>query len=191
MPAKRTSKKKTSRKTKPGNPAISAFVKAVRGGVGTLLSTFGFIEEKTRVDKTSASCLFGKGAAYVDVTINLHPLDSPHFCNVVLGNGARTWPESDWNGVALWRLARERANASMSEYRLDSFPDVPTLVVRMRNDLEHVANDFLRGDLELFARVRAEVNRQREPYKVHRRSADGTLMTEVDHASVALKALFS
>src|SRR5947208_11060395 len=105
--------------------------------------------------------------------MSLHPLDYPHSCNVHLGDGLREWPERDWNGVPLWSLGKAYPTViPVSKYQIGAFADIPALVARMRKDLERVGCDFLRGDLQVFKRVRAEVNRGREPYKMHRPNGD-------------------
>ena len=57
--------------------------------------------------------------------------------------------EVDWNGVALWRLARAHlgAPAAISEYLIAPDADMAAWVEQMREDLEIYAAGFLRGDL--------------------------------------------
>jgi hypothetical protein len=180
------------RRSKPAEDLASAFVQAVESTIGPMLFAFGFTKEKSRKDRTSASCLYGKLTAYVEITMRLHPLDYPQSCNVTLGDGLREWPEIDWNGVALWRLGQAlRAATPVSNYQIAAFSDIRALVAHMRKDLERVGSEFLRGELELFKRVRAEVNRAREPYKIHRPNGDGTYRTDGDPESIALKTRFS
>jgi hypothetical protein len=184
--------RKHTRSAKPVEDLASTFVEAVQATIGPMLSTFGFTKEKSQKDGTAASCLYGKMAAYVELTISLHPLDYPQSCNVVLGDGLREWPEKDWNGVALWRLGNALPAAiPVSNYQIDAFSDIPALVAHMRQDLERVGGEFLRGELEVFKRVRAEVNRAREPYKIHHPNGDGTYHTEGDPECIALKSRFS
>ena len=180
------------RSRKPAQNLTAIFVEAVEATIGPLLTAYGFAKEKTRRDKTSASCLYGKGTAYVELTLGLHPLDYPQSGDVRLGDGLRKWPDQDWNGVALCCLGKAYPTvAPVSNYRIAAFSTLPALVARMRKDLERVGHEFLRGDLEVFKRVRGEVNRGREPYKMHRPNGDGTYNTEADAESIALKARFS
>jgi hypothetical protein len=181
-------KKRAARK---GSSPTKAFVDAVQGAVGTMLASFGFVRAERSFDGTLASCVYGKGTAYIEFTMNIHPLDRPDSCEVILGDGQREWPERDWNAIRLRLLGGRLAHPPVSDYLLDSFPDIHALVARMQADLERVGDEFLRGDLDAFKRVRAEVNRKREPYKIHRPLGDGTYRTEVDPRSLALKNRFS
>ena len=77
------------------------------------------------------------------------------------------------------------------EYPLEGEESVLELVGRMRMDLESYGLGFLRGDVSTFRRVRAEINRTRAPYTIHKPNGDGTYTTEVEPVSAELKARFS
>lgn len=172
-------------------PEIAAFVAAAREVIAPWLATFGFSQAEREVDRSTARVTFANGARYVQLSASCDPRDSPSHCNVVLGEGALAWPEVDWNGVALWRLAPVRSRAKASEYPLCARPAVRSVVARMRADLRRYALGFLKGNLAAFKRARSNVNRTREPYKIHRPNEDGTYRTEADPASAALKARFT
>src|SRR5262245_16897039 len=184
---------KWTRKKRRGNPTVSAFVQLVERRVAPALATFGFKHEDSDIAELCATCFYGNGTRYVKLSVNVDPRDAPSYCNAVLGDGERTMPESDWNSAALWRLANAHPTnpADLSEYPLDDFADIRELVERMRADLEVHARDFLSGDLHLFQMLRAGVNQQREPYKIHSPVGDGTYKTEIDPVSAALKVRFS
>lgn len=180
------------RSTKPQERLTATFAREVAAILGPIFTAYGFTKEKLRKDNTSASCLYGKGTAYIELTLSLHPLDYPQSGHVVLGDGLRDWPEKDWNAVALSQLAQALPVLTpVSDYRLDAFSDVSALVAQMRKDLELVGADFLRGDVRVFKRVRADVNRGRDPYKIHHPNGDGTYQTEGDPESAALQKRFS
>jgi hypothetical protein len=172
-------------------PEIAAFVAAARELIAPWLSTFGFSPAEREVHRSTASVTFANGARYVQLSASCDPREPPSHCNVVLGEGALAWPEVDWNGVALWRLAPVRGRAKASEYPLRARPAVRSVVARMRADLRRYALGFLKGNVAAFKRARSKVNRAREPYKIHSPNGDGTYRTEVDPASAALKARFS
>jgi hypothetical protein len=172
---------------------VSAFVESIARTITPALAALGFTQEQAKVEDLSAEYCYGNGTRYVKVSANADPRDSPGYLNVVLGDGHRSWPEADWNGVALWRLARAHpdAPAKTSEYLLAPDADIAALVEQMRKDVETYAADFLRGDLSFFQKVRAQVNQEREPYKIHKPVGDGTYTTEVDPKSADLKSRFS
>ena len=169
----------------------SVFARRCRDVIAPWLEGFGFSQAEKKVDRWTATCCFVNGQRYVRATANCDPREPPGYCNIVLGEGELSWPEVDWNGVALWRLARALGDSTASEYPLDSAKEIPAIVERMRVDLERHALDFLRGDLSAFTQVRAETNRAREPYTIHEPTGDGTYRTRVDPTSAALKARFS
>jgi hypothetical protein len=53
--------------------------------------------------------------------------------------------------------------------------------------LEKYGFDFLKGNLDIFKNVRAEINKQREPYKILTPQADGSYKTTFDKTSEELK----
>jgi hypothetical protein len=164
---------------------VRLFVDAVDRSIVPALAEFDFtLEGSSQTKRLFAACVFGCGSRYVKLTINLHPRDLPNYCNVQLGEGQRTWPENDWNGVALWALARTHPAGSpeATEYVLTSSVDVRHIVDCMRSDILTYAADFLRGDLTAFRAARASVNRDRPPYFI-----DG----RIDPESDALKERFS
>jgi len=171
--------------------AIAAFVSSVQRLIAPWLAGFGFSQKAEEVDRWTASVSFINGTRYVRLSANSDPRDPPSYCNVVLGEGDLGWPEVDWNGIALWRLATDQGDSGAAEYALEAESAVPELVERMRADIERYGLGFLRGDVSGFRRVRAETNRTRGPYLIHKPNGDGTYRTEVDPESAELKARFS
>ena len=173
------------------DPRISTFVACVRQLITPWLATFGFSREKSELERWLAAVPFTNGARYVRFSASSDPRDGISSSEVVLGEGKRSWPEVDWNGVALRRLAKAQGASDVSEYPLEEEALMSELVERQRADLDRYAAGFLRGDLAVFQRVRAENNRAREPYAIHTCHRDGTFTTEIDAASAELKARFS
>jgi hypothetical protein len=173
---------------------IVTFLAGTRDLIAPWLAGFGFSQAHREVGRWTATVSFTNGRRYVRLSASCDPRDAPSYCNVILGEGDLKWPEVDWNGVALWRLARDQGDSEASEYPLEAGAAedaVPDLVERMRADLERYAMGFLRGDVSTFHRVRAETNRTREPYRIHTPNGDGRYKTEVDSDSAELKARFS
>lgn len=163
---------------------VRLFLKEVERQIAPALAEFGFTLEQSQTERSAAVCIFGCGSRYVKLMINLYLSASPNYCNVVLGDGKRAWPECDWNAVALWALARTHPAGSpeATEYFLASSTGLHDIVDRMRTDILTYADSFLRGDLTAFRAARACVNRERAPYFI-----DG----RIDPESDALKARFS
>ena len=170
---------------------IRGFVRNVQDLIVPWLAGFGFSQGETEVDRWAARVSFTNAERYVYLSASSDPRDPPSHCNVVIGEGTLEWPEVDWNGVALWRVARDQGDRSASWYPFEAGVAGADVVGRMRADLERHALAFLHGDVSSFRRVRAEMNRGREPYTIHKPNGDGTYRTEVDSESVALKARFS
>lgn len=170
---------------------VAAFVVSTRRLIAPWLAGFGFSQGEKEADRWTASVYFVNGSRYAQVSVNSDPRDPPSCCNVVLGEGGLKWPEVDWNGISLRQLATDQGDPGAAEYALEAGTVVPDLVERMRADLERYGLEFLRGDLSTFRRVRAETNRSRTPYLIHKPNGDGTYSTEVDPVSAELKARFS
>lgn len=82
--------------------AVQGFVDLVAARLAPALADFGFVAEPPEeVDPHIATCAFRNGSRYVEAVVHLHPRDMLHYCNVVLGEGERAWPETDWNTLAL------------------------------------------------------------------------------------------
>ena len=172
-------------------PEVAAFVAGSESLIAPWLAGFGFSQGEHEVSRYAASLAFVNDARYVRLSVNVEPRDPPRYCSVALGEGSLQWPEVDWNGIALWRLARDQGESELSEYPLEAEAAVLDLVERMRTDLERYGLRFLQGDVSAFRRVRAETNRTRAPYRIHRPIDDGGYASEVDPKSAELKARFS
>lgn len=170
---------------------VATFVTGSENLIAPWLADFGFFPGAREVSRYGASLAFINDVRYVRLYVNVEPRDPPRYCSVVLGEGSLEWPEVDWNGVALWRLARDQGESEFSEYPLETEAAVPDLVERMREDLERYGLRFLQGDVAAFRRVRAETNRARAPYRIYRPIDDGSYASEVDPKSAELKARFS
>ena len=104
---------------------IATFVAETRDLIAPWLGGFGFSQEERDVGRWAATFSFTNGTRYVRLSASCDPRDAPSCCNVVLGEGALTWPEVDWNGVALWRFARDQGDSEASEYPFEAGAAVP------------------------------------------------------------------
>jgi hypothetical protein len=132
--------------------------------------------------------VFANAPRYVRVSLSLDPRDMPFDLQVVLGEGQTSWPESDWNGVALWRLAKvpqaRLAAITSPDVLAAEFARLPTL-------LRAYAGDFLGGNLQPFRAERAAQSRDRQPYQIWSPDATGRYTARAEPESAALKERFS
>lgn len=153
-----------------------------------LMHQHGFKLSIKNVEQYFCSIIYVKGDNYVKIFANIHWHDYPYYYNVILGNGKTVWPDNEWNSVAIWQLKKHIDTASDANvYSLLKFDGIVHSLNNAKNELEKYGADFLKGDLDLFKKVRAEVNRQREPYKIHTPQGDGSYKTIYDKTSEELK----
>ena len=96
---------------------IASFVAGTRDLIAPWLAGFGFSQGEREVGRWTATVSFTNGTRYVRLSANCDPRDAPSYSNVVLGEGDLKGPEVDWNGVALWRLARDQGDSEASDTR--------------------------------------------------------------------------
>jgi hypothetical protein len=162
---------------------------------GPLLRPHGFRPAEQEVAPCYSRRVYADNARYIAVTANLDPRDAPFHCVVAVGEGERQMPESDWNAVALWRLVQDQTPGDtppgQEPYGITTVEDLVSVVGRMAADLAQYADDFLRGDLARFRRIRAEQTRGREPYTIWAPDEAGNYVSRPEPQSAALKARFS
>ncbi|HEX5323531.1 MAG TPA: hypothetical protein VFW40_07075, partial [Capsulimonadaceae bacterium] len=139
--------------------------------------------------------VYQKGELYVRVSVSFDPRDAPFGVIVYLDEGGINWPDWDWNSVALWRLIKlkfpNRHVAGKEPYPVDSPSNINDVLPRICSDLEQFAQDFLTGELAIFKKARAEQNRGRRPYLIHRPGPDGRYITEIEPESQKLLERYS
>lgn len=164
------------------------FARLADEAVGDLLAEHEF-EPTSKEDLGGAySRTYRSGERYICVTASTQWRDEGPHCQAHLGEGPDTWPEKDWNAVALWRLIGEPRHYPISGVEKD---DIAEALRSFRDDLERHASDFLRGEVERFRDVLVAQNEDREPYRIHRPGKDGTYTASVDPESAELKARYS
>jgi hypothetical protein len=144
------------------------------------------------VKEHTSERVYIKNKQYVVIHANMNPQDIPNYWNIVLGEGSREFPETDWNKVVLWRFMRTLGQKDAGEYLISNL-DVNKLneqVRSARNDLQNYGNTFLEGDLDLFYKVRSLMNKEREPYKIYTPDKGGNYQVSNDSVSEKLKKEF-
>jgi hypothetical protein len=175
------------------HPTVATFARAVDRLIAPLMTERGFVVEARDIGSLSGSVRYGKGERYIVVTIGVGPHDWPGYCGAKFGEGARNWPECDWNSVALSLLAPRRPRLSKG-MNVPPTPvlarNVPRLVAEVRDQLLILGAGFLRGNMTRFRRVRAATNKKREPYRILTPTDGGSYRTEWDSKSDSLRKRF-
>jgi len=156
------------------------------------LQSIGF--EPTIKDRDKVGCrhIYRRDNQYTEIVANIHPHDRPAYYNIILGEGEDTFPESDWNSVALWRFKNEiDANENAAEYLFEGIKDLSVNLGMALEELKKYGDSFLHSDLKLFHKIRSKVNHSREPYKIYKPGKGGTLAVYSEPESVKLKKKFS
>jgi hypothetical protein len=139
-----------------------------------------------------ASRLYRLNERYIKVSATTHWRDAPACCEVHLGEGSETWPESDWNAIALWQLGCESTPPPRTDpFRLRDVADLPRVLRRVCAALLRDGKDFLAGDLRRFRKARAASAARRQPYMIGEIGRDGRYVAHAEPESAALRARFA
>jgi hypothetical protein len=175
-----------------------AFRTAISENFKSYLETLGFKRTKNEADEDGFSIIYRNGESYVHSGGTLHPHDHPFYFWLTFGRGSDQMPECDWNSTALWRMIQPVSSEDHEEHAtLYDIPDgiTPAQIeekIRIIKRLcEQYGDGFLSGDLSLFKKVRAAMNKDREPYKVYSPNSDGTYSMDYDAESSKLKDKYS
>ncbi|HEX6889592.1 MAG TPA: hypothetical protein VF141_02830, partial [Chryseolinea sp.] len=102
--------------------------------------------------------------------------------------------DTDWNSVALWKIKKSiAARGKAKEYSLEQMDNdkLAQSLIYARNELLNYGQKFLKGDIELFDKVRREQNKDRQPYKIYTSNENGGRETIMDEESKRLKEKYS
>lgn len=152
----------------------------------------GFKRESKRTDAYSCNIFYGKEDRYVMIRANIHPRDHPPHFNIILGEGSRKFPESDWNSVALWRVKNliEKSDRG-AEYGLEEPNAIEDVLAEALSDLLKFGESFLSGELKTFRQARSTQNKNRLPYQVYSPEKDGKYTVRDDPSNAKLKDEYS
>jgi hypothetical protein len=148
---------------------------------------------KTEAEEYFTTLIFRKGTRYIKVTASTFPTDYPYSYNIILGEGdSETFPECDWNSIALWRLVKRIDPASdVKEYAFPFGDQVSGSLEQAKDDLAKYGDTFLNGDLALFIEARKFQNQDRESYRVSHVDESGNRQVSHDEVSAELKKRYS
>jgi len=190
-------KKKKQNKTemtkieKPSKEQI-LFTENVLEILGPAIEKFGFIRHRTETKEYSSVIIWRRNNQYVKVDSTTYPTDYPFYYSLVFGVGdSENFFEYDWNGASLTLFKNKIEQTNIYT------PDFPTndkmkeSITQTLFDLEKYGQTFLNNDLTLFYEIRSNLNKNREPYKIHTPDKNGKYKTTYDQTSVEQKRKYS
>lgn len=171
---------------------LKIFSRTVENLFDKTLDEFGFKLKRKKTEKLFCERIYINGDRYVKVSASIHPMDSPSYYNIALGQGSIEWPDCDWNAVALWRMKKDiDSKQKAKEYSLEKIDGLEFSLNHAKSELLNFGKSFLIGDLGQFEKVRQEQNKDREPYKIYQGTKDGGRETIIDEKSEALKKKYT
>jgi len=180
------------------NDTATLFRKAVELSFDDFLAQYGFARTKSESHPTGFGVTYRNGSRYIHIGGTLHPHDYPYYYYLTIGAGSDEFPESDWNGAALWRIMQRFApdEYKKHEHLYDIPPEITEAQivdkVRINRRLcELHAKDFLSGSLARLEEVRGIQNKGREPYKIYTPDSRGKYSMTYDKESEKLKKKYS
>ena len=175
-----------------------AFRTAISQTFDSYLETFGFKRTRNEANRDGFSIIYRNGESYVYFGGTLHQRDHPFYFWLSFGRGSDQMPECDWNSTALWRMIQAVNLEDHEEHAsLYDIPDditsaqIKKKILILKRLCEQYGSGFLGDDLSLFEKVRATMNKDREPYKVYSPNSDGTYSMDYDPQSSKLKDKYS
>lgn len=188
----RKSKTETVKKNNP-SPEQTFFAGNVLEIISPTVERFGFARHRIEIEEYFTTIIFRKDKQYIKINGSTYPTDYPYYYNIILGEGdSDNVFEWDWNSIALWRLkAKLDPKAKAKEYEFPYEDKVKFSIANANEELFRYGDPFLRGDLTMFYEIRSEVNKAREPYKIHTPDKDGNYMTIDEPKSVEQKKKYS
>jgi len=188
---------KRNKKIKPGagkpSPEQVLFSDTVLEIFSPTVEKFGFSRHRVEIEEYFTRIIFRNGKLYIRISGTTFPTDYPYHYNIILGEGdSEDFYESDWNSIALWQLKNKiDPDADSIEFEFPYDDNVKISVSNANKELLQYGDKFLQGDLALFYETRSEVNKVREPYKIHRKDKDGIYKTTNEEKSVEQKKKYS
>ena len=175
------------------SPEQTLFADNVLEIISPTVEKFGFQRHRLEIEEYFTTIIFRKKKQYVKISGSTFPTDYPYSYNVILGEGdSEDFYEWDWNSIALWQLKTKiDPTAEAQDFEFPYGEKVKSSISNANEELVKYGDTFLHGDLKLFYETRSELNKNREPYKIHRRDKDGNYKTIDEQKSVEQKKKYS
>jgi hypothetical protein len=145
------------------------FAQIVMEIIAPTIEKYGFELYETEIKEYSTNITWKKEKQFVKVSSTTYPTDHPYFYNLIFGvvNNIEDFFETDWNSIALWKFKNELNPKNIKfEYRFPIENQVLPSIKNAKTELEKYAESFLNGNLDLYYKLLAEQNENREPYKI-------------------------
>jgi hypothetical protein len=134
------------------NEKISIILKNVEKEIYSYFENYGFILDRTIIDKYSFEFVFKYNTLYVKLKGSSYPRDYPFYINVIVGLGKDFYPESDKNSVALWEIMRYNGDKNAKEYDFNILYE-EDFTKKLLTDIDNNILPFLREKKEEFINV--------------------------------------
>ncbi len=174
------------------------FKKTIINEFDGYLQAVGFKKIRHQANDDGFTIIYRCGERYISFSASLHPRDYPFFFSISLGEGSNDFPKSDWNAIPIFLIIKseslidfEKCKEMFSiEYKI-SQDEITQKIKASRELLEKYGKAFLSNDLDEFRKLRAEQNKDREPYKIYSPQKDGKYKMEYEKQSNELKEKYS
>lgn len=171
---------------------LKRFDKLVLDKFSKILEKHDFQLARNRIEKYFCEIIYANNMLYVTFQANINPRDRPPYFNILLGEGPIEWPDYDWNNVALWHFAKQdKKNNHHGEYLLGNSLELEDDLKKAKNDLMKYGRDFLNGDLSCFYKIRKDINKKREPYKIYISNKKGVCSDKYDKVSMKMREKYT
>jgi hypothetical protein len=144
------------------------------------LKAVGFKKIRHRADDISFEIIYRNDKRYIRFSSSLHSRDYPLYFFISLGESSSDFPESGWGFIPL-NLIIKSENSGDFEKSNDVFSiefgitqdRIAEKIKASRQFLEKYGLSFINNDLRGFKKLRAEQNKNLEPYKIYSPTKEG------------------
>ncbi|MBP9855491.1 MAG: hypothetical protein KBD53_11545 [Candidatus Omnitrophica bacterium] len=193
MEIKRSGSQTSGRKKVAGEKTfLKKFSQIIKENFDEFLLKKGFELEASSIEEYFAKRVYKRNKQFIRIYANVNPREMAEYWSIILGEGDREWPELDWNSVGLWHFMVELGQKEAEEYSLKNKTTGAFLkqVKAAKNDLKIYGESFLNNNLDLFYRLRSQINKKREPYKIYSPDKTGKYKMAYEPKSAKLKKKF-
>jgi len=184
-------KTEQTKTAKPSEEQI-LFTETVLVILGPEIEKFGFNRHRTETKEYSSVIIWRRENQYIKVDSTTYPTDYPFFYSLVFGEGdSENFFEYDWNGASLTCFINKLEDVKSFEPDFPTKDNMKNSITQTLIDLQKYGQTFLNNDLTLFYQIRSDINKSREPYKIHSPDKDGNYKTTYEPISVEQKKKYS
>lgn len=184
-------KTEQEKEDKPSEEQI-LFTETVLEILGPEIEKFGFNIHRKVTKKYSSNITWRRKNQYIKVESTTYPTDYPFFYSLIFGVGdSENFNEYDWNGASLTCFKNKFENIKSFEPNFPVKNKMKESLTQTLIDLQKYGVTFLNNDMTLFYQIRSDLNKSREPYKIHSPDQVGNYKTIDEPVSVEQKKKYS